>query len=113
MVWIMVNGLYHWATYMCKCLPCHFHLCGSFVQVHCFNCIYFRGWELSAKQVAQIYFYSVVRQFGLTDNVVHDRDPRFTAEFWTELWNTLGSRAVFSSAYHPKQLGKQKDRTEY
>ena len=57
--------------------------------------------ELSAKQVAQLFFQGVVRQFGLPDHVVHDRDPRFTAEFWTELWYTLGSRAIFISAYHP------------
>ena len=37
--------------------------------------------ELSAKQVAQLFFWGVVRQFGLPDDVVHDRDPRFTAEF--------------------------------
>ena len=57
--------------------------------------------ELSAKQVAQMFFQGVVRQFGLPDNMVHNRDPRFTAEFWTKLWHTLGSRAIFSSAYHP------------
>ena len=57
--------------------------------------------ELSAKQVAQSFFLGVVRHFGLADNVVHDRDPQFTVEFWTELWHTLGSRAIFGSAYHP------------
>ena len=57
--------------------------------------------ELSAKQVAQLFFQGFVRKFGLLDNVVHDRDPRFTAEFWTELWHTLGFRAILSSAYYP------------
>ena len=57
--------------------------------------------ELSAKQVAQMFFQGVVRHFGLPDNMVHDRDPRFTAEFWTELWHTIGSCAIFSSTYHP------------
>ena len=57
--------------------------------------------ELSTKEVAQLFFQGIVRQFGLPENVVHDRDPRFTAEFWTELWHTLGFRAIFSSAYHP------------
>ena len=56
--------------------------------------------ELSAKQVAQLLFQGVVRQFSLPDNIVYDRDPRFTAEFWSELWHILGSCAVFSSAYH-------------
>ena len=60
-----------------------------------------RAGELSARQVAPLFFQGVVRQFGLPVTMVHDRDPRFTAEFWTELWRTLGSRAIFSSAYHP------------
>ena len=57
--------------------------------------------ELSSKQVAQLFFQGVVRQIGLPDNVVYNREPRFTAEFMIELWDTLGSYAIFSSAYNP------------
>ena len=57
--------------------------------------------ELTAEQVALILFNAVVRLFGLPDEVPHDRVPRFTADFWRYLWDTMGSRAVFSSAYHP------------
>ena len=38
--------------------------------------------ELSDAHVAKLFFDAVVRQFGLPDTVVHDRDPRFTADFW-------------------------------
>ena len=58
--------------------------------------------ELSAAAVAKLFFDSVVRQFGLPDTVVHDHDPRFTADFWGEMWSLLGSRTLFSSAYHPQ-----------
>ena len=61
--------------------------------------------ELSAEQVAHLFFDSVVRMFGLPDEIVHDRDPRFTAEFWRNLWSVVGSRTVFSSAYHPQTDG--------
>ena len=37
--------------------------------------------ELSAEQVATLFFNAVVRLFGLPDEVLHDRDPRFTADF--------------------------------
>ena len=57
--------------------------------------------ELSAKQVAQLFSQGVVRQFGLLDNVVHDKDQHFTADFQTGLWNTLGSHVIFNSAYRP------------
>ena len=61
---------------------------------------------LSADHVAQLFFDSVVRVFGLPDEVLHDRDPRFTADFWRHLWDSLGSSAVFSTAYHPQTDGK-------
>ena len=62
--------------------------------------------ELSAEHVAQLFFDSVVRAFGMPDEVLHDRDNRFTADFWRHLWDSLGSRAVFSSAYYPQTDGK-------
>ena len=65
--------------------------------------------ELSTKQVAELFFQGVVIQFGLPENMVHGRDPRFTVEFWTEFWHNLGSGAIFSSAQHPLTDG-QKER---
>ena len=62
--------------------------------------------ELLAEHVAQPFFDSVVCVFGLPDEVLHGRDPRFTADFWRHLWDSLGSRAVFSSACHPQTDGK-------
>ena len=62
--------------------------------------------ELSAEYVAKLFFDSVVQIFGLPDEVLHYRDPRFTADFWRHLWDGLGSRAVLSSAYHPQTDGK-------
>ena len=57
--------------------------------------------EMSAEATEKLFFDGIVRHYGLPDEVLHDRDPRFTADFWTSLWKVLGSRAVFSSAYHP------------
>ena len=56
---------------------------------------------MSAKATAKLLFDGIVRNYGLPDEVLHDRDPCFTAEFWTWLWKALGSKAVFSSAYYP------------
>ena len=41
---------------------------------------YMEEGELSAEQVATLFFNAVVRLFGLPDEVLHDRDPRFTAD---------------------------------
>ena len=57
--------------------------------------------EMSSEATAKLFFEAIVRFYGLPDEVLHDRDPRFTADFWRELWKLLGSRAIFSSAYDP------------
>ena len=62
--------------------------------------------ELSAEQVAHLFFENVVRTIGLPDEVLHDKDPSFTADFWYQLWDNFGSHAVFSSACHPQTDGK-------
>ena len=55
---------------------------------------------MSAEATTKLFFDGIVRHYGLPDEVLYDRDPRFTAEFWTLLWKVLGSKAVLSSAYH-------------
>ena len=53
---------------------------------------------LSASAVAHLFFDHVVRSFGVPHMVLYDRDPRFTSQFWTTLWELLGTRVSLSSA---------------
>ena len=57
--------------------------------------------EISSEATAKLFFGAIVTFYGLPDEVLHDRDPSLTEDFWHDLWNLLGSRAVLSSAYHP------------
>ncbi|MBW0547584.1 hypothetical protein O181_087299 [Austropuccinia psidii MF-1] len=34
-----------------------------------------------------------------------DRNPKFTSEFWTNLYDMLGTKLEFSTAYHPQTYG--------
>ena len=65
--------------------------------------------EMSSEATAKLFFEAVVRFYGLPDEVLHDQDPRFTAEFWRELWKLLRSRAVFSLSYYP-QMDRRNER---
>ena len=57
--------------------------------------------QLTAPEVAKLFFENWVRFFSVPKYVIHDRDVRFTASFWKALWSIMGTRTLFSSAYHP------------
>ena len=57
--------------------------------------------QLTAPQVAKLFFKDWVCFFGLPKNVVHDRDVCFTVSFWKALWSIMGTHMLSSSAYHP------------
>ena len=69
-------------------------------QVRILPCVLGAG-KMSSEATTKLFFEAVVRFYGLPDEVLHDRDPRFTTNFLRELWKLLGSRAAFSSPYYP------------
>ena len=62
--------------------------------------------QLTALQVAQLFFNNWVRFFGVPWYVINDCNVHFTAAFWKALWSLLGTQTVFSSAYHPQTDGQ-------
>ena len=57
---------------------------GLLGYVHLIPCFMGEG-ELSAEYMAQLFFDFIVRVFGLPDEVLHDRDPRLTADSWRHM----------------------------
>ena len=57
--------------------------------------------QLTTPEVAKLFFKNWVRFFGVPKYVIHDRDVLFTASFWKALWSIMGTRTLFSNAYHP------------
>ncbi|KAK3020048.1 hypothetical protein RJ639_003361 [Escallonia herrerae] len=45
----------------------------------------------SAEDTAQLFFKYVVKYWGMPQDIVSDRDSRFTGNFWTELFKLFGS----------------------
>jgi Integrase zinc binding domain/Integrase core domain len=60
----------------------------------------------TAYQVACLYRDRVFRYHSVPSDIVSDRDPRFTSEFWRELMRLLGVRRSLSTAYHPQTDGQ-------
>ncbi|KAG3081578.1 hypothetical protein PI124_g18731 [Phytophthora idaei] len=61
---------------------------------------------IDAEGTASLFLDRVFRQHGLTEAIVSDRDPRFTAKFWKSLFQVLGTRLDVSTADHPQTDGQ-------
>ncbi|MBW0576166.1 hypothetical protein O181_115881 [Austropuccinia psidii MF-1] len=59
----------------------------------------------TAMDTAIFIWNRVISHTSLFRNVISDRDPKFTAAFWTNLHERLGTKYHSSTAYHPQTDG--------
>ncbi|MBW0588730.1 hypothetical protein O181_128445 [Austropuccinia psidii MF-1] len=59
----------------------------------------------AAMDTAIMIWNKVISHTGLFQNIISDRDPKFTSELWTNLHNLFGTKLSFSTAYHPQTDG--------
>ncbi|MCO5590784.1 hypothetical protein L7F22_044759 [Adiantum nelumboides] len=62
---------------------------------------------IKAHQMATLFISQIFKYHGLPSSIVSDRDPRMTSNFWKGLFENLGTRLNFSSAYHPQTDGQK------
>ncbi|KAG2960384.1 hypothetical protein PC119_g26399 [Phytophthora cactorum] len=58
--------------------------------------------EVTAVQTARLFVDMVFKHHGMPLDIVSDRDPRFTARFWQEVFTLLGTQLSMSTADHPQ-----------
>lgn len=65
----------------------------------------------TAEQWAQAFLKRLdLIDWGLPGELITDRDPKFLSKFWTALFEKLGVKLLYSTAYHP-QTDKLSERT--
>ncbi|MBW0514356.1 hypothetical protein O181_054071 [Austropuccinia psidii MF-1] len=62
--------------------------------------------EDTAMDNALLFLKNIISTCGLPKIIMSDRDPKFTSEFWINLYDMLGTKLAFSTAYHPQTDGK-------
>ncbi|MBW0567751.1 hypothetical protein O181_107466 [Austropuccinia psidii MF-1] len=68
-----------------RCLPCHK--------------------EDKAMDTALLFWNNILSTSGVPKILISDSVPKFTFEFWTNLYDMLGTKLAFSTAYHPQTHG--------
>ncbi|MBW0564916.1 hypothetical protein O181_104631 [Austropuccinia psidii MF-1] len=68
-----------------RCLPCHK--------------------EDTEMDTALLFWNNIICTCGVQKIIISDRDPKFTSEFWTKIYNMLGTKILFSTAYHTQTDG--------
>jgi len=62
--------------------------------------------DVTSKQLADLFLQYIFRHHGLPDNIVSDRDPKFTSRFWKNLTTALGVNLLMSTSAHPQTDGQ-------
>ena len=58
------------------------------------------------KKYAEIYIDRIVSLHGVPKTIISDRGTQFVARFWEQLLQSLGTKLIRSSAYHPQTDGQ-------
>ncbi|MBW0509385.1 hypothetical protein O181_049100 [Austropuccinia psidii MF-1] len=61
--------------------------------------------EDTAMDTALLFWSNIISTYGVPKIIISDRDPKFTSEFWTNLYDILGTKLAFAAAYHPQTDG--------
>jgi hypothetical protein len=51
-------------------------------------------------KLTELYIREIVRLHGILASIVSERDPRFTARFWTCLHDAMGTRLNIGTTFH-------------
>ncbi|MBW0536275.1 hypothetical protein O181_075990 [Austropuccinia psidii MF-1] len=54
---------------------------------------------------ALLFWNNIISTCGVPKIIISDRDPKFTSEFWNSLYDVLGTKIDFCTAYHPQTDG--------
>jgi transposase InsO family protein len=64
----------------------------------------------SRAKLTELYVSQIVCLHGVPKKIVSDRGSQFTSKFWEKLLESMDTKLIFSSAYHPQTDG-QTERT--
>nr|GAT59874.1 TY3B-TY3B protein [Mycena chlorophos] len=62
--------------------------------------------SITELEAAQLFFKHVISRFGISRQVITDRDTRWRNSFWAEICRLMGMKRALTTAYHPQADGQ-------
>ena len=62
--------------------------------------------DANAEELARVFVREIWRLHGLPENIVSDRDAKFTSAFWSSLMKLLDIKQRLSTSFHPETDGQ-------
>ncbi|MBW0486336.1 hypothetical protein O181_026051 [Austropuccinia psidii MF-1] len=59
-----------------------------------------------------LFWNNIMAQCDVPRTINSDRRPKFKSEFWTNLYEILGTKLAFSTAYHPQTDGLEESMSQ-
>ncbi|KMS64547.1 hypothetical protein BVRB_019170, partial [Beta vulgaris subsp. vulgaris] len=59
-----------------------------------------------AESTAHMFLSTIVRLYGVPDQIISDRGPQFISKFWNRLFELLGADVSLTSGYHCQTNGQ-------
>ncbi|MBW0477645.1 hypothetical protein O181_017360 [Austropuccinia psidii MF-1] len=56
-------------------------------------------------ETSLLFWNNIIATCGVPKIIISNRDPKFASEFWTNLYDILGTKLAFSTAYHAQKDG--------
>ncbi|MBW0476925.1 hypothetical protein O181_016640 [Austropuccinia psidii MF-1] len=73
-------------------------------SMRCFPC----HKEDTEMDTGLLFWNNIIATCGVPKIIISDRDPKFKSECCTNLYDMLGTKLAFSTAYHPQKDGLAK-----
>ncbi|MBW0555986.1 hypothetical protein O181_095701 [Austropuccinia psidii MF-1] len=95
-----------WATGLVPACKENFNVCLIIVDMFS-KSVRFLPYHKEVTEIdTSLFFWNkIISTCGVPKIIISDRDAKFTSEIWTNLYDILGTKISFSTAYHPQTDG--------
>ena len=68
---------------------------------------------ITARELVPLFLSHMVRQVGISNTIISDRDLQFISDLWNEFCSKIGTKLKLSTTNHPQTDGQMEIVNQY